>query len=109
MLCLTDKEKADIKEYLLHKKISDRYANFIQRGYVVLKCPFNYDDGCAIYEVRPEICKKFKCNMPEKQIEYNRDYYQNSKLHNMIDMREVFFGHKMSIEDIIYAINNIKI
>lgn len=55
-------------------------------------CPFrdNVNKRCVIYEVRPAICRKFRCDKPRKH-----DYGGNTKVYHsgvqIVFMRETFF------------------
>lgn len=59
-----------------------------------LTCPFLMDskekDKCAVYPVRPEICKKFLCSQPPSKIRENKELFWRTR--KLCDMREVFFG-----------------
>lgn len=76
ILMLSDTEIIKIKNYIEENNIS-----IINRNSVLLKediniCPFLRNDHnsthCAIYEVRPSICRSFSCN-PKYNIDMNYD------------------------------------
>ena len=76
--------KNDIKEQIRRLPVANNVFDF--------QCPFR-DEGnkkCTIYEVRPAICRDFKCDKPRKEIEINKSYY-NGK-YDIVDMRFEFFG-----------------
>lgn len=54
-------------------------------------CPFRDDEKkiCTIYEVRPAICKDFRCDKPKKGILADRDLLHERFA--VVDMRETFF------------------
>ena len=54
-------------------------------------CPFRDDEKriCTIYEVRPAICRDFRCDKPRKNIEADKRMYH--KRFDILDMRESFF------------------
>ena len=54
-------------------------------------CPFrdNMKRICTIYEVRPAICRDFRCDKPRKQIDADKRMYHGK--YNVVDMREEFF------------------
>ena len=54
-------------------------------------CPFrnNMEKRCEIYEVRPAICRDFRCDKPKKQIWEDRDLYQAKC--RVVSMYETFF------------------
>lgn len=79
ILMLSNIEIKIIKEYIEKHKIS-----VINRNSALLKedvniCPFLHKDNnsiyCAIYEVRPSICRSFSCN-PKYNIDMNYDDVQ---------------------------------
>ena len=57
-----------------------------------LTCPFrsNSQKKCLIYEVRPAICRDFKCDKPKQKIEADKDMYHGK--YSVVDMRKTFFG-----------------
>ena len=73
-----------------------------------LMCPFRDLDTktCRIYEVRPNICRQFKCNQDTRVIEKNRLIAHNKAKYNHIkaktdnisnvaSMRELIYGNKL--------------
>lgn len=56
-----------------------------------MTCPFRDNDKgiCAIYEVRPEICRQFICDS-EKRAKHNRKLLGQTR--EIIAVREEFFG-----------------
>lgn len=59
---------------------------------VDLVCPFrsNTERKCVIYEVRPAICRDFRCDKQKKQIEADKAMYHG--LYAPHSMRMTFFG-----------------
>ena len=59
---------------------------------VDMLCPFrsNAERKCVIYEVRPAICRDFRCDKPRKQIEADKAMYHG--LYAPRSMRMTFFG-----------------
>lgn len=59
---------------------------------VDMVCPFrsNAERKCVIYEVRPAICRDFRCDKPRKQIEADKAMYHG--LYAPHSMRMTFFG-----------------
>lgn len=57
-----------------------------------LVCPFrnNTERKCMIYDVRPAICRDFRCDKPKKKIEADKDMYHG--LYAPHSMRMTFFG-----------------
>lgn len=53
-------------------------------------CPFRNigTQNCAIYPVRPNICKSFICNQPEKSIRNKEMYLKRYEVIDMFDILE---------------------
>lgn len=116
MLPLTKKEEKVIREYIKENKIE---PEFFQKGNDInLQCCF-YDrinKKCKIYEVRPNICRNFKCNRPTSELNKARDENQkksywnnisNNQENNITDMRLLFYDDPRSlIANLIFAITN---
>ena len=90
ILHLSQKEIKTIDEYLKKHKIKATprcplvsYDN---------TCPFrdNAEKKCKIYEVRPEICRVYKCDKTAKEVYENRELTNSNKLPR--SMRNLFFG-----------------
>lgn len=114
MIPLTRKEEKRIRNYIKQNKIEPEY--FQDNKNMNLQCCF-YDrenKKCKIYEVRPNICKSFKCNRNEIELNKERDnnhkraYWNNitdDKESNITDMRLLFYNDARSlIANIIFAI-----
>ena len=54
-------------------------------------CPFRDDVKriCTIYEVRPLICRDFRCDKPRQKIEADKRLYTGR--YGILQMRETFF------------------
>ena len=114
MIPLTRKEEKRIRNYIQENKIEPEY--FQDEKNMNLQCCF-YDrenKKCKIYEVRPSICKTFKCNRNEIELNKERDnnhrraYWNNitdGKESNITDMRLLFYNDARSlIANIIFTI-----
>ena len=66
-------------------------------------CPFVSNEGCLIYEHRPEICRKFQCNMDKSLIEYNKKYFFNNLKYHVVDMRKEFYNFSYTHEQLLSA------
>lgn len=55
-------------------------------------CPFRneLERKCDIYQVRPAICRDFRCDKPRKEIMANKNMYHGK--YSVWEMRETFFG-----------------
>lgn len=58
-----------------------------------MTCPFLMDgkekDKCAIYPVRPHICRCFICSQPPSKVQENKELFWRTR--KACDMRETFF------------------
>lgn len=116
MIPITRKEEKRIKEYIKNNQITPE--SFQIGNNMNLQCCF-YDrenKKCKIYEVRPNICRSFKCNRKESELNKERDnnhkkaYWNNitnGKESNITDMRLLFYNDPRSLlANIIYTITN---
>ncbi len=90
LLHLSHKEIKVIKKYLRHHREIKATPQSIMAK-IDNTCPFrdNENRRCKIYEVRPEICRRFKCNYKEEEIFKTRDLINGVRqLHSM---RQLFF------------------
>lgn len=76
ILAVSEKEIQVIKAYIKKHNIKPiNYCNVLSNEYINI-CPFlNSENKCNIYEVRPEICKRFLCS----------EYKTNAKNFNHLD------------------------
>ena len=116
LIPMTRKEEKRIKEYIkLHKIEPEMFQNDEN---INLQCCF-YDRKnkiCKIYEVRPHICRTFKCNRDIDELEcekinnHERSYWNRivgGKESHLTDMRLLFYGDPRSlVANIIHAITN---
>lgn len=85
-------EIRDIERYIRKRKIKPcdhiSGAPFAKKPDIDSTCPFrdNVNRICTIYAVRPAICKDFRCDKPQKQIEADRAlYHEDRSVVNMWD------------------------
>ena len=86
-LLLTSKEIKQIKEYLVKNDIKavNRNSALSFNTEYNEACPFlTYDNTCAIYSVRPKICKEFECSAYCDVIKENNTDYLNVRAINMM-------------------------
>lgn len=99
-LALSQKEINTIRRY-----IEKHHIKQVKHGVLVTAlpiydacCPFLDDKRekhkCLIYEVRPEICRYFKCDCWQN-IEMCSDLYKTER--HTVDMTELFFGKEEKI------------
>ena len=71
LLPMTDKELSNLKRYVIkhHVKPVNHFAPTVD-PVIDFTCPFRDDSKkkCLVYEARPEICRKFRCDKPKKHI-----------------------------------------
>lgn len=103
---LTRKEEKRIREYINKNNIEPEF--FQTETDMNLRCCF-YDRTnkiCKIYEVRPSICKSFKCNRNINELLKERDVNQKKAYWNHItdteqshltDMRLLFYDDPRSL------------
>ena len=114
MIPITRQEEKRIKRYIKDKEIKPE--PFQIGNNMNLQCCF-YDrenKKCKIYEVRPNICRSFKCNKKESELNKEREenhkraYWNNitdDKERNITDMRLLFYNDPRSLlANIIFTI-----
>ena len=88
-LPLNSKDIKNISRYIEKKHIKEQKHFPFAEGTYDATCPFRSDEEkkCLVYQVRPAICKSFKCDLPKQEVkcELKGDF----KLYNM---RELFYG-----------------
>lgn len=98
ILHLSKKEIKVIDEYLKKNKVepTPRCVLVEYDG----TCPFrdNKNKICKIYEVRPEICRVFKCDKTVKQVYEEREMTNFNKMAR--SMRNLFFNDRIGAEKI---------
>ena len=113
---LTRKEEKRIREYIKQNNIEPEA--FQTKTDMNLQCCF-YDRKnklCKIYEVRPSICRSFKCNrdinqlLQERDINHEKAYWNNitnGEESHLTDMRLLFYDDPRSlIGNILFRITN---
>lgn len=92
-LPLSKSEIAELHRYVNKHHIKEQNRMMPMAGPTLdFTCPFRSETEkkCLVYEKRPQICKSFQCNKPQKKIEEERELF--SELRILVDMREEFFG-----------------
>lgn len=91
-LPVSGKEIKQIQRYIRKKRIPEQ-KHIIPTSAPVedWTCPFrdNTNRRCVIYQVRPAICRDFRCDKPKKQISADKAMYHGKYL--VVDMRKKFF------------------
>lgn len=94
-LPLSAKEIKTIKRYLQKHPIKEQIHRYpTAQPMTDVTCPFRSEKEkkCLIYEIRPMICRDYRCDKPRKKIKADRDLYQGK--YSICDMRYEFFGRK---------------
>lgn len=91
VLPVSDQDVRRIAEYVKARHIGD-YGNKLLWQAVDLICPFRDDarHRCAIYPVRPEICRAFRCDHDPDWVAETKAFYHRK--YRVISMRMTFFG-----------------
>lgn len=86
ILHLSEEEIKRIDKYLKENKVVQH-----NKGKNNLMCPFRNEmlKKCDIYEVRPEICRIFKCNKTPEEAYRNREFTNFNKKPR--SLAELFF------------------
>jgi Fe-S-cluster containining protein len=94
-LPLTDDDIQRIREYIKEHDIKavNRTYPFAEKT-IDGRCPFRSDTErkCLIYEVRPAICKVFKCDKPIMDKKTATKFFKNNKTFKTKAVRETFYG-----------------
>lgn len=105
-LPLTRKEEKIIRNYIQENRIEPEFFN--DNDNINLQCCF-YDRTnrvCKIYDVRPNICRTFKCNKTTEQLEKEKEerhvhaYWnrlEDGEITNITDMRLLFYDDPRSL------------
>ena len=95
-LLMTQKEINTISKYIQRKKIKQQIhsVNVLSGKVFDATCPFLDDTKpnhkCTIYEIRPQICRDFKCDCWQS----GRKEPPLRKKLRVVDVTEQFFGDK---------------
>lgn len=89
ILPVTKEELKAIKRYIKRKHIKPVKNINVDLD---LTCPFRNDTEkkCNIYEVRPAICRDFKCDKPQKMIDGTKEKYNYDNRFYTVNMRSIF-------------------
>ena len=93
ILHLSEEEIKRIDKYLKENKVIQH-----NKGKSNLCCPFRNEmlKKCDIYEVRPEICRIFKCNKTPEEAYRNREFTNFNKKPR--SLAELFFKDDSKIK-----------
>ena len=92
VLPMSKKEAIRILDYVHRKHIQEcKHRPPTAEPVEDLTCPFrdNVRKICTIYEVRPAICRDFRCDKSKNEIEANKRMYHGK--YAVVYMRETFF------------------
>lgn len=105
-LPLSEHEIVVIKKYIETHGIKEVVRATPLLHVADIMCPFRSDIGkkCLIYPVRPNICKRFKCDVSaEKWSPVKEDFYRR---YSMYSMRATFYGHDNGVRLIVEEMCN---
>lgn len=91
LLPMSQKEVDVIHRYIMKHHIKEcKHLLPVAKPAFDMTCPFRDNDNkiCAIYEVRPEICKQFICDN-EQRVKHNRKLLGQTR--NVVDVRSEFY------------------
>lgn len=93
MLPMTDKEIEVIRRYIKKYNIKEfKHGIPLAEPFLDMTCPFlNTDkktERCAIYSIRPNICKQFSCD-PKQRPQLKISYASKTRI---VDVRREFYG-----------------
>ena len=89
LLPMTKKELKTIQRYVKKRHIRIEKHDGCDLDLI---CPFR-DNGrkiCTVYEVRPTICRDFKCNKPQKKIDDTKERFSYDGRFRAYNLREIF-------------------
>ena len=90
LLPMSKKEVARIRRYIEKHNINEQHHNVMYADvHFDMTCPFRSDvqKKCLIYDVRPQICRSFRCDHPT---EFDDELFSEDR--NPVLMREMFYG-----------------
>ena len=89
VLPVTTEEIKAIKRYIKRKHIKPVKHSNVDFDFT---CPFRNDaeKKCNVYEVRPAICRDFKCDKPQKMIDGTKEKYNYDNRFHTVNMRSIF-------------------
>lgn len=95
-LPLSNREIKQIKQYIKKHHIKRQVHTFapfnVTSDMLDATCPFYSpaEKKCVIYEIRPDICREFKCNKPKPEIESTKRFFGETR--HVYSMSGVFFN-----------------
>lgn len=96
ILPITRKEAQKIKDYVKLNNIEP--INRLTNNSISEQCPFCKDNKCLVYEVRPFVCKDFKCD--HKNWKQRRDFYGKRAYFNGVKKQKI--KHFATLQELIY-------
>lgn len=117
-LPLTKREVKNIKAYIKKNNVQENI--YVTEDTFDLRCPFYIKDSnkhCAIYPVRPDICRAFKCCQPIDFITDNKNslsitadynkFYKHSFHKTFVSLHNLFYNnHKYELEALYHMSNH---
>ncbi len=96
ILPVSDAEVKRIREYIRKHGIKEQKKLYANPDSLDMTCPFRDDANrkCTIYEVRPAICRVYKCDNDAKGIRPKELLRVQKDVDGIVLMRGTFFGNK---------------
>lgn len=97
-LPISREEVRRIHRYVRQHNIKERHNNVMMMGLTAdITCPFrdNVKRKCTIYEVRPEICRAFKCDTAWSKVEMDKKVFHQKN--DVVSMRAEFFNDESAL------------
>lgn len=91
-LPISDQDIKRIHRYIKANNVKEKHANIVVQSGIDFTCPFrdNINKVCTIYDVRPSICREFKCDYTVEKISSKKDFFNHK--YAIVSMRQEFFG-----------------
>lgn len=101
ILPMADAEVKRIAKYIREHGITEQKRLWANPEAMDMMCPFRDEAGrrCVIYEVRPEICRVYRCDNDANRIFPKKLKKVQKEADGIVLMRETFFGKKGGGED----------
>ena len=94
LLPISEKELRRLHRYVDKKHIKPIKHVFESERSINLLCPFldvsKKDNKCMVYPYRPEICRRFKCDLPQKDSGKTKERFHGN--YKTVYLWEEFFG-----------------
>lgn len=83
--------KQELKE--LQRYVKKHHIQIVRHeGGIDITCPFRNDELgiCTVYAVRPQICRDFRCDKPQKKIDDTKEKFEYDNRFHTVNLRLAF-------------------